>query len=169
VNTWKQHPRFASIEVSDDGLIRRTNRQPYSLTKDKDGYVQVGARVNGRRVTMKVHRAVAETFIGPVVGMDVNHLNGVKDDNRVCNLQICTKSENHFHARRVLGQLVGERNGCAKLTNQQAQEIYNAMRRGEKAKDIAARHGVQPKECRRILRGERWAHVVKRDEQENKQ
>lgn len=162
--TWKKHPRFAGIEVSDAGMIRREGRNPYSLAKDKDGYVQVAARSNGVRVTIKAHRAVAETFIGPIAGLDVNHLNGIKDDNRVCNLQICTKSENHNHARRVLGQLIGSRNGCAKLTNEQAQEIYNSMRRGEPAKQVAMRHGVQPKQCRRILRGERWALVVKRDD-----
>ena len=167
MNTWKQHPRFASIEVSDDGMIRRPNCEPYRPVKDKDGYVQVCQKNNGRGLTLKIHRAVAETFIGPIAGLDVNHLNGVKDDNRVCNLQICTKSENHIHARRVLGVLVGERANGAKLTNEQAQEIYNAMRRGEKAKDIAARHGVQPKVCHRILRGERWELVVKRDTPEN--
>ena len=71
--------------------------------------------------------------------------------------------------RRRVSQLVGERNGCSKLTNEQAQAIYNAMKRGEKAKDVAARHGVQPRQCRRILRGERWALVIKRNEQEDDQ
>ena len=71
---------------------------------DKDGYSLIGLCVNGKRVTKKVHRLVAQEFI-PNSGNkpEINHKNGIKNDNRVENLEWCTSSENQTHKFRVLG------------------------------------------------------------------
>lgn len=53
-----------------------------------------------------VHRLVAQAFIGNIDGMEINHLNGNPSDNRVTNLEICTRNENMRHSWEKLGRQI---------------------------------------------------------------
>jgi len=51
-----------------------------------------------KRIT-RLHRIVAEAFLpNPLHKKEVNHINGIKGDNRVCNLEWATHRENTDHA-----------------------------------------------------------------------
>lgn len=64
-----------------------------------NGYKTISLWKNGAGVAVYVHRLVASTFISDIPkGMDINHINGIKEDNNLSNLEIVTRSENIRHA-----------------------------------------------------------------------
>lgn len=169
--TWRAIKGFERLyEVSDMGDIRRitaTNNhgpnyilQPCPIGSGYHGVTLCnGASV---RCNRSIHRFVAEAFLEPCPpGMEVNHKNGNKTDNRASNLEWVTKSQNRLHALRVLNQITlkGEQHGMAKLTGSQVLEMRQLRESGLKVNDIAKRFGIHQSTCSRILRHKRWKHI----------
>lgn len=96
----------------------------------------------------------------------INHKNGVKGDNRLCNLELATYAQNARHAHRVLGvnPQHGQHNPASKLTASDVAEIRLARSRGERAVDVAARFGIRFQHVYRLWKGERWAHLAGPDD-----
>lgn len=65
---------------------------------DKDGYETITLKNNGYQKTYRVHRLVALHFIDNEFNKPtVNHINGIKNDNNVSNLEWATHRENSSH------------------------------------------------------------------------
>lgn len=102
---WSPIPSERGYEASSLGEIRNIETgRIYSQSVSSEGYLSLAIYAKGKRKWRRVHRLVAEAFYGPAVGREVNHKNGIKTDNRVENLEWCTKSENIRHRFYVLGK-----------------------------------------------------------------
>jgi hypothetical protein len=86
----------------------------------KTGYYVVDLKNNCNRKTLKVHRLIAIHFIENKLNKCfINHINGIKTDNRIENLEWCTIKENNFHAQKTgLKNDIGANNSRAKLLTQ---------------------------------------------------
>jgi hypothetical protein len=93
---WKTIPGYEGYYlVSENGDVWSIRRgKKLRPTKDKHGYLYFVLSVNGNRKTMKAHRLVALAFIeNPLNKPTINHLNGIRSDNRVSNLEWATQKE----------------------------------------------------------------------------
>lgn len=129
--------------------------------KNKEGYMQVGLyTMIGRLKSFKVHRLVAETFIENKHNKpQVNHLNSVRDDNRVENLEWCTNSENQIHSVRF-GNYPAKYGGnapAAKLKEADVKYIYSSPK---EIYQLASQFKVHPDTVINIRRGKTWSSVT---------
>lgn len=119
--------------------------------RNTEGYLSVHLSRPGFRKTARVHRLVAEAFIGnPLQLPEVNHKDGVRDNPNASNLEWVTSSGNKLHAYYVLGSIVMPKTG--KLDQEIADQIraehipgvYGCKRLGKK-------YGVDPSCIRAIV------------------
>ena len=138
-------------EVSNDGRVRSLDRTvsvrkpdaPFKTIKGTEvkqwsahGYRYVSLMSNGKKHGLRVHRLVAQAFIpNPSNKPTVNHKNGDKSDNSVCNLEWCSYSENEIHSWQVLGKKSPHR----LFSDDQVREIRSC---GKKPSELARKYGT---------------------------
>lgn len=103
---WKWVPSYeGKYQVSNIGRVESFAKSSkghfLSQTRfNKDGYIHVRLAKNGAVKEFLLNRLVAQLFIGPAPkGHEtVNHINGIKTDNHVENLEWASRSEQMYHA-----------------------------------------------------------------------
>lgn len=97
--------------VSSEGkFINLTTGRTIEGHIQKNGYVYVSLNDGVSEKNVRAHKIVATAFLRKEDGKNaINHKNGIKSDNRVCNLEWCTSSENQLHRYRVLNKKNGGR------------------------------------------------------------
>lgn len=148
--------------VSEYGLVFSDKSKRFvSGWKDKQGYVRL--RMNGKAYF--IHRIVATKYIpNPEGKEEVNHINGIRHDNRVENLEWVTRSENQQHAFDTGLQVMkrGAADPKAVLTQEQAELMrhYYDVKDCATIRGLGREFGVSQRTAQRILRGEGYHAVI---------
>ena len=142
-------------------IAQRTNKV-LSPQLDKDGYQKVQMMsTDGKRHRYSVHRLILENF-NPVEGMEnlqVNHIDGNKENNKLENLEWTTCKENIQHA--IDNNLRAKINGAAKLIIEQVKEIFVRSHRGEKNVDLGREYNLHPDSIGKIKNQKLWKQITK--------
>jgi hypothetical protein len=102
---WKKIPD-SNYSVSTHARIRNNlTNYMFKLHVNKQGYQKIHIKVGVVEKNFFVHRLLMAAFVpNPENKPCVNHINGIKNDNRLENLEWCTVRENNIHAFRCLGK-----------------------------------------------------------------
>lgn len=174
MEVWKDIKGYEGLyQVSNLGNVKSLAREKYgngkSILKVQEiilrpgmndkGYYYVALNKDSKAKSCAVHRLVAETFIERIDGKKfVNHINAIKSDNRVENLEWCTHMENMQHAHKLglIPYKRGVKHHKAKLTDAQVL----AIREDNRFQYIIAKdYGVSQGMIGFIKRRKNWNHI----------
>jgi len=102
---WKEIYLYPMYIISSNGEIKNIKtKRSLSICDDSKWYKLVTLYNKLWRKTHYIHRLLWQSFIpNPDNKTQINHLNGIKSDNRLENLERCTASENQIHSIHSLG------------------------------------------------------------------
>lgn len=150
--------------VSSLGRVRRDaaggrNAKPgriLTLHAGKSHYLILCLNGASKRRTFYAHALVAAAFLGRRPdGLQVNHKDGNKKNNRPENLEYCTVAENVRHAYRLGLNTIrsGDQSPSSKIKDAEIPEIFLFRAAGWKSGETAARYNVSASQIQRILNG----------------
>ena len=137
---YKVHPVYNLYASDENGnIIHLVKQVPSTGNKRKNGYLFCMVRKHGQngqngQKGYYVHRFVYECFNGIIPdGEVIDHVNNIKDDNRLCNLQLMTQQENCKKSAKRRDYTFAAKNHqnkkCVKATNSDTNEVsyYNSL------------------------------------------
>lgn len=152
---WKTHSVYTEYEVSTFGNVRRKSTQ-YVMTASVNGrgysVVHLRAGIEGKNGKyLRVHRMVAETFLGEAPGPDYecDHLDRNRQNNYLGNLRWATHQENMDNSRKRRKQVFMDRPGIVLLDK----ETHELIREFNCLAEACEEMGVKPAGVRDNIHG----------------
>jgi hypothetical protein len=163
IEIWEQIKEWEGYYISNKGNVKNPKGNLVALCVNKKrGYVYVfHSKSEMRPRALSVHRLVARYFIlNPTNKPQVNHIDNVRHNNTLANLEWCTAKENIDHCikqgRKV--QLRGDQCPHSVLTEEIVRNIKKDIGTTT-LKKIAEKYNTNYSNVAHIKRGSRWAHV----------
>lgn len=163
---WKDIKQYNGLyQVSNLGRVKSLPRNTTNgkiLSPNKStSYYRICLVKNGFIKSFAIHRLVAITFIrNPLDKRYVNHKDGNRQNNNVCNLEWVTPSENNYHAFKndLSKSLKGSKHPLAKLSED---DVIKIRELGNKYTQqyIAKMFNISFQEISDIINRKKWKHI----------
>lgn len=144
--------------ISKEGFVvnEKTGRK-LKPQNNGNGYTKVTLTIQGVQIQKYIHRLVAKAFIpNPENKPQVNHINGIKTDNKVDNLEWCTNQENQIHAHINNLKPNGNKTWNGKFSKKDVKLIFDMDKNKIKRYIIAQKMNCSKSTISDILNGKRY-------------
>ena len=162
---WKAIEGFeGEYSISTTGKVA-SNKSNLILKsrKDRYGYLLVTLWFKGKAYTKKIHRLVAIAFIDNPNNLEtVNHIDGIKTNNNLDNLEWLSIADNHRHGFYTGLHTVGENRiagKAPKLNNETVLQIKQLIKEGHGNTSIGKKFKVSCGCIYSIRIGKSWSHI----------
>jgi len=167
---WKDIVDFENYQISNFGRVKsfmiskryKSSERILKNLYDKNGYVLVNLYTNKKNHTFRLHQLIGKHFINnPHNYTQLNHLNGIKTDNSVENLEWVTAQENITHSIEtgLRYKHRGSLHSSSILNEDKVREI-RSLRGKYSQRIIGEMFGVERSTISNIFRNKTWNHVI---------
>ena len=148
---------FEEYFITESGEVFNNKGKKLKLQLNQDGYLVVNLRKGGKYFHKRVNRLVAEAFIPNPNNLPVvNHIDHVRDNNDVSNLEWVTVSDNKI--KSVENSYMNGKN-AATISEADAHKVCRLIEQNLRNKEIADIVGTTINVVTKIRSGQSWPEV----------
>ena len=171
---WREIPGYSMYEAASDGRVRKRGRKDIKPKKDRDGYMRMNMRKDGRSTVANtpVHRIICLAFHGlpPTERHQAAHRDGIRTHNGATNIRWATPKENNADMVLHGTKRVGDNHGMSILTESQVIAIrarHSIARKRNKTygvlKSLAREYGVTHCCIQDVVYGRSWVAAIQKE------